>query len=300
MNSRIHQLAAAAGAMALHLAAAGGASAQDLIAYEGFAYPPSPNLYLANGGTGWGSPWYDINVLPTGVTASSLSWPGLQVAGGSAFTAAYPSTSFTQYSRVIAPYAPLDNTLYISFLVQPNPGYGVTAGLAFGTWTSGMVMGMCPSGRYGLMTPPGTLTSDSAVSAVQGQPALMVARIHNNGDQTVTWALFVNPAVGSTEPSTPDATLNVPGNALPQALMIYNDGGFSTDEIRVGKTWSSVLPSTTPPCPADFTGDAHVGPADLAFLLSHWGGDTAADLTGDGMTGPADLGQLLAAWGACP
>ena len=50
---------------------------------------------------------------------------------------------------------------------------------------------------------------------------------------------------------------------------------------------------------ADFDGDGHVGPADLAQVLAGWGpcATCPADLTGDGMVGPADLAELLANWG---
>lgn len=57
----------------------------------------------------------------------------------------------------------------------------------------------------------------------------------------------------------------------------------------------------TPPCPADFTGDALVGGADLSFMLGEWGAAGGpADLTGDDLVTPADLSLLLGAWGPCP
>ena len=53
-------------------------------------------------------------------------------------------------------------------------------------------------------------------------------------------------------------------------------------------------------CAADLSGDGVVDGADLADLLSQWGGPGTADLTGDGNVDGADLAALLAAWGACP
>ncbi|MCX5652845.1 MAG: hypothetical protein NTU45_15865 [Planctomycetota bacterium] len=53
-------------------------------------------------------------------------------------------------------------------------------------------------------------------------------------------------------------------------------------------------------CPADLTADTEVGSADLALLLSQWGGAGAGDLDGDGATGARDLAAMLGAWGACP
>lgn len=53
-------------------------------------------------------------------------------------------------------------------------------------------------------------------------------------------------------------------------------------------------------CPADLTADTQVDPADLALLLSQWGGPGTADIDGDGTVRGFDLAQLLNAWGACP
>lgn len=48
--------------------------------------------------------------------------------------------------------------------------------------------------------------------------------------------------------------------------------------------------------PGDLDGDGVVGAADLALLLSQWGGEGAGDLDGDGTVGAGDLALLLAAW----
>ncbi len=51
----------------------------------------------------------------------------------------------------------------------------------------------------------------------------------------------------------------------------------------------------------DFDGDDLVGPADLAALLSAWGGiDIRKDLNADGTIGAADLAALVASWGGAP
>lgn len=56
---------------------------------------------------------------------------------------------------------------------------------------------------------------------------------------------------------------------------------------------------TTPPCPADLTGDGSVDGQDLGLLLSSWNGDGPAALNGDGSVDGVDLGLMLSAWGAC-
>ena len=120
--------------LAMVAGALGGVSpvrAQGLFAAEEFEYGPTANLQFANGGIGWGSSWNKLSEIPTGVTSQSLTWPNLLTRGGSAFTAPYPSTAFTRYSRLLASYSDPDDTVYISCLIRPNVGYGVTAGLSF-------------------------------------------------------------------------------------------------------------------------------------------------------------------------
>ena len=57
--------------------------------------------------------------------------------------------------------------------------------------------------------------------------------------------------------------------------------------------------SATPPCTGDLDGNGAVDAADLAALLSAWGGAGAADLDGSGAVDAADLAALLSAWGGC-
>jgi formylglycine-generating enzyme required for sulfatase activity len=56
-------------------------------------------------------------------------------------------------------------------------------------------------------------------------------------------------------------------------------------------------------CLGDLDASGAVGPADLAGLLSQWGGPGSAkgnaDLNGDGTVGANDLAALLADWGPC-
>lgn len=55
------------------------------------------------------------------------------------------------------------------------------------------------------------------------------------------------------------------------------------------------------PCTADLNGDSIVDAADLADLLTQWGGGpkSSADLNGDGLVDAADLASALAQWGPC-
>jgi len=285
--------------LSLALGMAASSACGEQIAYEGFTYGSSPNLAGANGGSGWGGQWFKLSSIPTGVTTEGLSWPGLPTSVGSAFTAGFASVDYTRYSRAIAPFTAPDDVVYVSFLFRPNVGFGVGGGLAFGTWENGMVVGLVPgSGKYGLsgFTGPSSLTSKSVA---QNETVLLVASARKTAGNTITWSLHVNPSVGGSEPQTAAATMSIPGTALPQAVVLYNDGGYSTDEIRVATTWASALGQLSEPCVGDLDGDGAVGGADLGILLSDWGGDTAADLNNDDVVDGADLGMLLGAWGEC-
>lgn len=292
--ARLSSIAATSIAVAL----GAGASAGDLIAYESFSYGATANLASANGGTGWASAWAKLSSIPTGAVMDGLEWPNLVTQGGTALTAAYPSADYTRYSRVIAPYTP-GEAVYFSFLFMPNLGFGQGGGLAFGTWENGMVVGGVPgTGLYGLSTPPGDAKAQTTTPMVQNEVTLIVGKIEATGGGSFIWSLFVNPSVGAAESALPSTSM-VSGLGFPQAVALYNDGGFLTDEIRFGHTWESVLPALEVPCPADLDGDGQVGGGDLGLLLGAWGG-SEGDLNGDGSTDGSDLGVLLSQWGPCP
>jgi hypothetical protein len=62
-----------------------------------------------------------------------------------------------------------------------------------------------------------------------------------------------------------------------------------------GPTKSFDVPGTCGPA-QDLNGDGVVNAADLAILLSQWGGPGSADFNGDGEVNASDLAVLLAAW----
>lgn len=62
---------------------------------------------------------------------------------------------------------------------------------------------------------------------------------------------------------------------------------------------AATLTIETPSCPADLSGNGVVDAADLAVLLSGWGGAGVSDLNSSGGTDAVDLAILLSAWGPC-
>lgn len=63
--------------------------------------------------------------------------------------------------------------------------------------------------------------------------------------------------------------------------------------------WITRVTLQAPPCPADIDGSGLVDGADLAALLTGWGGAGVGDINGSGEVDAADLAILLGAWGAC-
>ncbi|MBM4115702.1 MAG: hypothetical protein FJ252_07490 [Phycisphaerae bacterium] len=53
------------------------------------------------------------------------------------------------------------------------------------------------------------------------------------------------------------------------------------------------------PCVGDINMNGAVGGADLAAMLSFWGGPSVADLNNDALTNGADLAILISSWGVC-
>lgn len=90
------------------------------------------------------------------------------------------------------------------------------------------------------------------------------------------------------------------GNSAPQSAQIGLNPGGTINNVGGACISNSCVSCPVPPaCPADINGDNAVGPADLATLLSAWGGTGPSDLNGDGVVGSADITVLLSAWGAC-
>lgn len=116
------------------------------------------------------------------------------------------------------------------------------------------------------------------------------------------WAWSVD-AGGGAEPAwSLAAPVVAAGDAFGHAIALDGEslaiGAYATDGLAPNQGALALYAFATPPCAPDLDGDASVGPADLAMLLSAWG-TAMADLDGDGTTGAPDLAALLGAWGAC-
>jgi hypothetical protein len=220
------------------------ASAQ-LVAYDGFGNGPLANLHGSTGGAGWTSAWADAGTDPTLIAGPGLGYPGLATAPGAAVTPTaggiWPSSI---YQRVFQAPPPGTNALYVSFLMRDDAAYGIWGGVSFGQYPSKMTVGS-PMGYYafGLMMSEG-LGDVSNKPLVQGETTLVVVKISKNSPAPGnTYRMYLDPTIGSAEPSFPDATFAIGQASLPTYISIDNGTGFTTDEIRIGTSWSSVLPA---------------------------------------------------------
>ncbi len=271
------------------------------MAYDGFDGPPRPDLHGSTAGTGWTNAWQDQAYdTITSVGGLGLTYSGLDTSPGAAVTevggSPYPLST---YARSFGSPPQASTKIYVSFLMRAEAGHGAGGGVQFGNYPNAMTVG-APFDVYqfGLLNSEG-LGDLSNEPLVEGDTNLVVVRISKNPSGTgLIYSMYLNPAIGQAEPSSPLAQYGISAvSALPTSLKLHNGGGFSTDEIRVGTTWASVLPAE-PGCLGDLHLDGTVNGADLGVLLSSWG-QTGGDLNEDGTTDGADLGELLAAWGPC-
>ena len=238
-----------AAAITLVAAAFAPAAAAQTLAYDGFGGTPTANLAGTNGGSGWTGVWMDAGVDITGIGGPGLAHPGLAATPGGAVTpdanGIWPNS---RYQRAFTPAPSSVDSLYVSFLLRPDTANASWGGLMFGQWPNAMTVGS-PSGYYefGLLTSQG-LGDFSGKPLVQGQTTLVVVRIdRNTAGSGASYRMYLDPVIGTPEPAFAAATFGSGVPSLPTALSIDNGTGVTTDEIRVGTTWNSVLPAAYDP-----------------------------------------------------
>lgn len=245
MLARLHVLLRAALPLAAAAVLAPVVPAQ-LLGHDGFGNGPRPDLAGSAGGSGWTAPWVDVGSDPTTIAGPGLQYPGLITTPGAAVTpvaaGVYPTS---RYQRAFV-LPPGTTTIYVSFLLRDDAAQGIWGGVSFGQYPYGMIVGSPPGYyTYGLMMSQG-LGSLASKPLVQGETTLVVVKIALNAAPAagIGYRMYLDPVIGSPEPAYPAAAFGLAMvNALPTSLTIDNGTGFTTDEIRVGTTWASVLPA---------------------------------------------------------
>ena len=258
-----------------------------LLAYDGF----TGSTGALNGdtdGTGWNTSasagavgWFVQNSSTATpgyqVTASSLSYSGLQTSGGSATGGSAYLTAGRRLDTTGA-FAAFDaasstsqiggngTTLWFSVLVdrQVAVGSGQTAtsidftnnaiawndsSPEFGVGYYGASSDSSGNGYWSLNVGGTVVKSTTPVTV--GTPALLVLEMSfNAGTGGDSFSLFVNPtSLGTSAPATASATET--GTAFTFSNVVYNAGNAvgnsSIDELRLGGTFASVTPTAAVP-----------------------------------------------------
>ncbi len=282
----------------------GGAQAGP-VAYDGFEGGPAEDLHGYSGGQGWSGPWFDIGSgIFTQVSEPSggLTFGELAVMPGCAITPAGWLPDMTTYQRAFP--AIVGDTMYVSFLIRPEPDYSNWYTLRLGTWPRQVDVGL-PIGYYnfGLMVGDG-LIDVAPTEAVPGVTNLLVLEVaHHQSGNSTTYKLFIDPVPGDAQPAFGDVEMSRPGLiSFGNWIQLLGEGGYSIDEIRIGETWESVTPPAGIQCPADLNSDGVLDFFDaLAFLGAFAAGDSVADWNQDGVFDFFDAQQYLSDFSAgCP
>jgi hypothetical protein len=89
---------------------------------------------------------------------------------------------------------------------------------------------------------------------------------------------------------------NPGANLLTSGTPLSPEQSAAFDSLRAAL---DALNADMAPCLGDVNLNGAVGGADLAAMLSFWGGPSVADLNNDALTDGADLAILIGAWGPC-
>jgi len=225
---------------------------------------------VAPNGNAWGGGNSHITV-----TTGNLTYNGLQDLGGNNLQVAWASSAgsaFNTYTAVTTGniyYAFLLNCtaapVSANYLTALNPGTTSPSGSG-----DALQVNVAPNAngfQVGLRTAGASTKLAPAVLSLN-TTYLVVAEF---SFATATANLYINPVVGSPQPSTPDQTATgTVGTVTSIADLGFKaqnlaGGTFLFDDTRVGTTWDDVLPVAAVPEPSAFA-LAGLGLAGLALF----------------------------------
>ncbi len=239
-----------------------------LLSHESFAYPLNAGLPGQNGGEGFAGAW--VAGVNAGVASSrfqvispSLSYPGL---GGEGARLRVTSGTAQGARRLLSQPMGTDGTVrYMSLLVRPDatPSASSYFGLQLlGSAGADLFAGKPGGGatqRYVLENAGGAGQVATTRNVTANEVVLLVLRLEfNAGNDRIS--LYVNPALGATEPAVADAVktdLNLGTTVVPA---LTGPAAWSADELRVGTTFADV----TPPAP-----DFQLRPVQTGNVTEH-------------------------------
>ena len=245
--------------LSLILLLPGGTLHADLLVYDGFDYAPEATLHGQNGGVGFEAPWIesafgtDLDVI----VGASLQFDTLRTSGGAVASTA-PVLLTTDLTRDVQNIVDLSGTtLWLSFLLRKETQGGTPPedyfGLAlYSTSGDGLCIGDPFENDFYTL---GVAGSDAGLvpSAVPVTPSvtrfLVVQISFLDGADMIR--LFVDPTPDAPEPVNPAAIktdFDLRGVDMLGILAGSSTANprWSFDEIRIGREWADVAPSTIP------------------------------------------------------
>jgi hypothetical protein len=291
--------------------------ARELLVYEGFDYPQG-GLLDRNAGLAWAGPYRALAGFDAGdVSGPGLTYSNLVVSGNRATAGtnvrAFRTMNTTEIrSERLTPLAHIGrpgSSVWVSFVAEGNePATGGFWGLGFyrGTDEQGGEVLFIGKGTAeetrdlldaegnpfgGWKIQGGTATLSSGIGrAFTGVPytskSLWVIRIDFNELSHQQAYLFRNPGLSGAVPVDSSAvgviTIDRGNFAFDRIRIAGNDAGFSVDELRIGTTWHSVVP-TDGTAPAGFAAWQEENFSGLDLGNPGISGPSA-DPDGDGLT----------------
>ncbi len=229
--------------------ALGRPAAASQLAYEGFT--PSFPIY-ANGGSGFSGPWAQggFNAFASRYVPveGSICHSRLQTSGDSVTGSASPSINGA-IRNLAFPLGQNNTTVYVSFLLQPQGTldsgiFGGFFGLTLnGSLGNDLFIGKPGGGandEYVLEARGGAFQVPSGTPTVIGRTALLVVRADFRPGLDL-FTLYVNPNPRDPEPSSGAVEANLDLGVVSR-IGIYSTGAFAVDEIRIGTTYTDVVP----------------------------------------------------------
>jgi hypothetical protein len=214
------------------------ASAEDLVAYDGFAY--SGRLEGGAGGTGWNGPWFEgHNAIAAESLASKLGETPA-VTGGRMVIA---NPDWPSQRTLSTPIGTQPGTWFVSFLAS-NDAETVPehyAVLSIGSGDQGFGFGKSwMLGTWALLLPKEIPSQVSCATKDAVFVVLKVTYATEKGASKVQ--AFFDPELVN-EPRIAD--IEMTGIDLPpgERVRIVGKKAASFDELRIGTTWASVCPT---------------------------------------------------------
>jgi len=236
-----------------------------LISYDGFDYADGANLNNQSGGTGWADDW-------DGSNDNDIDVPGLSYTNGvrhlivngncvltgdgsTSHTWRYADTNSFMDSCLLTAngwcFGKAGTTNWLSFIAKQMDDNNQFGGVSFhegGSWGGNerIFVGKSSGGSFNWrLTGGGNSSYYGDVATTNDTPALLVLRVINfaNLDNTNTMDLWINPDLASEPVGNGNLHHTKCDSTLFNRIRVASGtSAFKIDEVRLGETWSDVVP----------------------------------------------------------